>query len=288
MSTFENCGTGNVKSVRSSDCAPTLFTRKVAFSKIDFSFANADAAKAKANWDTAIANGDIYVFTEIQNVESQNVEPVFEQLLTKTIQVQPSIKQTQFQYVESDCVHSAIRTFNNTSWLMYEFSEGDLFKAIEETDGTIKGQKVQVFVDIQTTAIGAESGKTNVVVRYNDPFEYEKKGSVLKLDTVFGDLEGAATVSIEEVGTSLATQINLDAKLACGGDDVTTLVLADFLVKDGAGVTVVPSSVTYNATSGLYEIVGTGFANGYTVEIVPKITPEIIYTGGNIVTVANI
>ena len=80
--------------------------------------------------------------------------------------------------------------------------------------------------------------------------------------------------------------MQIDVTLLCGGAKITTFTIADFIVKDSLGVTIVPSSIVYNPTSELYEITGVGFANGDTVELVASIEPEIIYVGANIVTIA--
>jgi len=286
--TIENCNKDTFGNVRTSDCPQLDYVRKASFSKPDFSFADKATAKQKSNWDTEIANGNIFVFPLIEAIEDASTEASTTQLINVSVRTDSEKKKIRYTFYQSDCVYAEIIKFDRKRLRIFEFYEGDYYKAIETSDLKIKGQDVYVQVSIPKTATTADIPVIIVDVDYLQPLEYVNTPSILKLDSTFSSLEGAAAVSLVEVGTSLATQINVDATLVCGGDDVTTLVISDFIVKDGAGAVVTPTSITYNATSGLYEIIGTGFANGFTVELVPKITPEIIYTGDNVLTVANI
>lgn len=286
---FDNCSLASLKNVSPSDCPPLLATRKLIFTTADFSFADIDAAKLSANFTTGICNKQIFPFPLVQSAESANEDAVFEILETKSIQVTPAKKQTQFTFVESLCVHADMRSFNGRQFRLFEVTEGDFVTGIKNSDGSIKGQLVQVFVDILGTSTFSEVGKTLVDIRYNEVDNFEQNAVVFKLDTPFSNVNGIVDVELAEEGTSLATQLNISVIDFCSGESVDSLVDGDLVVKNGAGVVQVLTSTTYNATEGYYELVGTGFANGFTVEVNGVIAqPDAKFEGKNIVTIATI
>lgn len=286
---FDNCSLSSLKNVSPSDCPPLLATRKLILTTTDFTFADEDAAKLSANFTTGICNKEIFPFPLVQNAEAQNEEAVFEILETKSIQVTPAKKQTQFTFVESLCVHADMRSFNGRQMRLFEVTEGDFVTGIKNADGSIKGQLVQVFVDILGTSTFAEVGKTLVTVRYNEVDNFEQNAVVFKLDTPFSNINGIIDVELAEEAGSLATLLNISVKDFCSGESVDSLVDGDLVVKDGAGVVQVLTSTTYDPVNEFYAIVGAGFANGFTVEINGVIAqPDAKFEGRNIVTIANI
>lgn len=288
MATIDNCGTSGLQDVKSTNCALNGVTKKVAWTTRAFRFNSEADARQLTNWNTGIAGSDIYPFPIIEGVEAQDVEAVVQQFMVTEVRTDVEKKKTRFTILASDCVYAKIKSFDNQYLLIYEFLDGDIFKCITQSDGKVKGQEVYIKVSNPTTATVSEASVVYVDVSYLSPREYIDSPTNLKLDSSYSSVEGAAAVQLDEALTSTALLLNIDVTLSCGGDKVIDLIAADFILKDAAGVTVVPTSITYNATTEVYEVVGTGFANGFTLELVPKITPELIYKGYNVLTIANV
>jgi hypothetical protein len=73
-------------------------------------------------------------------------------------------------------------------------------------------------------------------------------------------------VDLKLVGTPTATSIKFTADAGCAGDVVTSLENANVLLLNADGTAKSHSFVGADA-NGVYELTGTGFANGMTINL---------------------
>ena len=79
------------------------------------------------------------------------------------------------------------------------------------------------------------------------------------------DVPGIFDVNLELVSAT-STSIKFKALSGCGSDPLTYLVGGDIVLRDVAGAVQSPTFIAADA-NGIYELSGTSFATGFTVDL---------------------
>lgn len=249
--------------------------RTYALAKETFAFPDLATAKTKAAWDTAKQNKDIVVFYDIEELEPNNTEAQIKVGRYQDYPISEAKKGVNYTHYLSTCSHDAVKSYENSEYTrVFRITEKNEVLCEAQDDGKIKGEPLKSFiVGIRDDAPADGTPSTKINFKF-DAYSL----SVIKPDVNLTDYEGIYDLTLAQVSAS-ATSIRFTAVTSCSGSKVTSLESGDVVVKDGSGavesVTFVPAD-----SNGVYEVTGTGFATGFTVEVNGVVVQaDIMYEG---------
>lgn len=237
-----------------------------------FQFDSRDDAEDLDKWNAAVAAKQIFPLYEAEEVTTANTEPVyFEGRRQQYLTANPK-KITTFTSILGLCSHFALTSFGDTPLKLFIFTEDGAILGVNTIDGGVTGQSVKLNVGSRLDATADRPPSTLVTINYLDSSEFEQNGWIGRPDWRDSELFGIFDVTLTQVSAS-ATVIKLTAGVGCAGGDelVETFVLANFVVRNLTGVI---QTVTFTApdSEGVYTLTGTGFADGFTVELLSVVT----------------
>jgi len=237
-----------------------------------FQFDSRDDAEDLDKWNAAVAAKQIFPLYEAEEVTTANTEPTYFEGRRQQYLTSNGKKITTFTSILGLCSHFALTSFGDTPLQLFEFTEDGAIKGVNTTDGGVKGQSVKLNVGPRLDATADRPPSTLVTINYLDSSEFEQNGWIGRPEWRDSELFGIFDVTLTQVSAS-ATVIKLTAGVGCAGGDelVETFVLANFVVRNLTGVI---QTVTFTApdSEGVYTLTGTGFADGYTVELLGVVT----------------
>jgi hypothetical protein len=248
-------------------CLEGLFI-KPALAIPGFAFDNAEDAKTKSVWDAAVAAKQIFPLYEAEELASANTEDTFFEGRSRQYRTASGKKVSSFSTFLGLCSHSALKSFHGKEMQLFEFTEDGAIKGVITDQGKIKGQDVVLNIGKRLDATADRPPSTLVTINYKSADQFEDDGAILRPDAWgYVDLYGVFDVNLIQVSAS-ATQIKFTANDGCagGGDSLAAFVAANFKVRDLAGAVVTTTFVEADQND-VYTIIGTGFANGFTVEL---------------------
>lgn len=246
----------------------------------DFSFANRDLLDVIANWKTGVQNKDLYPFPNIEGIEDASTEATTKEGRYTTYLLKKGVEGAKYRFDVSICTFSALKTLDNSDFKrVFEITEAGEVTCEVQEDGTIKGRKLSsFFLENRKRATDEDVPFVNT----NLKFENDEYDIVIPKANVV-DLEGIYDTVLSQI-SAISTSIKFKLELACSGNLLDGLQNSDFIVKDATGAVQTVSFVP--SINGVYEITGSGFATGFTVELNGTVTQsQIIYEGANILTV---
>lgn len=271
MSThLEICGSGQKKPKN------TGFKEQCIESKLQipvlsngFEFPNIESFKTIADWKAAIkAKNLVPLFPVYELADASTEDTKFESGNFSKITAK-GVEKITFECYISVCAYAALKSYENSGKFgeLFEFNEDEDYSGIFASDGVkVKGRKIK---SLTVTRIRATKDKVPYV---KGEITFADKDDVLnavivKSDLSETDLEGIFDVALTQVSAS-ASSIKFNASAGCsgGGSLITSLTSTEVVVKDAAG-TVVSVSFVAADSDGIYEVTGTGFANGFTVSL---------------------
>jgi hypothetical protein len=265
---MELCGAGKTKNTgaESQECLEGIL-QKPFVAKADFRFASLAAFKDLAVWKTAIANKDIVPLYDAYEVAPNNQEATDFATGNFSYRTAPAVKKTKFECYLSFCSHRALTSYQNSIYTqVFETTQDGGVLGVLLSDGKIKGQDLSnITIGIRNIATKAKVAYTDVMFTYRDYEELEQNAVVAKPTWDFTELKGIYDVYLKQVSQN-ATTIKLQAFGGCGNTPINSFVLANFVVKNAAGVVQVVTFTAPDAT-GTYTLTGTGFAAGFTVAL---------------------
>lgn len=228
-------------------------------------FATASAAKDLANWRTAEANKEIIPLFEIETLAIADTEDTFYEG-RKRYKTKNGKKIRTFECHVGACSHRALASYHGKKMRVYEFTDAQEIKACTPDGTKVRGQLVTIEVGKMVDATDEKPQYTPVTLTYEDYKEFENGPVVLKPTWSHIELQGVFDIDLALVSAS-ATSIKFKASAGCSGDDVVKVFEnADVVLLDGTGAAHAHSFVAADE-NGVYELTGTGFANGFTVNL---------------------
>jgi len=253
---------------------------KLSIPVISNGFAFDDIADFKdvASWRAAIAAKSIVPLFPVYELADASTEDTlfesgnFSKVTSKGTEI------ITFECYLSVAAYAALKSYEELGNYgeLFEFNEEGDYSGIFASDGTkVKGRKI---TSMEVTRIRATKEKVPFVrgrIVFSD--KDDVLGAVLvESDLEDGNLQGIFDLDLESVSSSSSS---IKFKVKSGGTLVNSLEDGDLLVKDSAGDTQVISTVTPGA-DGIYEVTGTGFETGSTLEINGVITQSTIIFEG--------
>lgn len=269
MGVYQECGTsakGKANTGAKEQCLEGIMTLPV-LTLPDFKFDSLEDAKDITKWEEAIANKQMWPLYSPEEITTANTEDTFFEGRTKQYLTAKGKKITTYTAILGLCSHSALTTFSGLDLRQFEFTEDGKVKGVIDEDGKVYGQSVTLTVAKRLDATADRPPSTLVTINYNDYTELEQDGAIFIPGFRSSELFGIFDVHMTQVSAS-ATSIRLTVANGCagGGDNILSFVLANFIVRNLAGVV---QTVTFTApdANGVYTLTGTGFATGFTVEL---------------------
>lgn len=191
----------------------------------------------------------------------------------------PSLKTTHWLGL---CSHSAMKSYTDSSFTreIRVLNDGKIRGTIK-SNGKYAGIKLSS-LNVENRidpVVGTSTGKTVVERQYEDLTELEDNAFVIQPEYNAKQLKGIFDVTLTADAVN-SNAVSVAATLGCGGDNVKTLVLADFVLKDSTGSTKTITSATYNTATNKYDIVGASIVATDTIEINGVVSSGInIYEG---------
>lgn len=263
----ENNENGPLNTGAKEQCFLGVTTKYAWSPNLDFGFEDKAALKSKEAWDNAIANKDIYPLYEVEEYAIADTEDTFYEGFRKQYKTADGKKVRTFRTIIGLCSYKALKSHSGKPGRVFELTEDPGIKAVQH-DGKIKGQKATLQVGKLQDTIAGTPQSAVVTVNYTDEKEYTNNGVNVRLDE-WGDQDifGIFDVVLEQVSAN-ATSIRFKAIAGCAGgnENLKSLLEEDIVVKDAAGVVQDVTFIPADPDS-VYEVTGTGFANGFTVSL---------------------
>jgi len=222
--------------------------------------------KDKDKWLDAIEAKDIVPLYTAYTVANANTDATTFTAGTFSYETSPAAKITTYESYLGFCSHAALKSYANSGYTqVFELNNDGSIVGVNVDGGAVKGQDLQrLGVGIRQRPVPDKPATTLVTVAYKDYNQLEDNACVIK-PTWGSELHGIFDVHLTQVSAS-ATSIKFKAITDCGNRPLTSLVAGDIVVKNAAGVVQTVTFVPADG-DGIYEVTGTGFANGFTVEI---------------------
>lgn len=228
-----------------------------------FYFDSVADAKDPVKQKAAIAAKDVVPLPEFETVEDENTEATTVEKRRKTIISKQGVAGSRYGIDASMCTYAGLKTYQDSDYTrIFEITDADDEEMTCDIDesGKVFGRK------LTSTIVGLRT-RTNLENDASVPLslKFSKDTySIIKTGNKFADLEGIFDIEFELVGIPTSTSIKFKALSGCSGRVVKTLETGDVILKNAPGAT---QSVTFTApdANGVYELVGTAFANGYTL-----------------------
>ena len=263
----ENNENGPLNTGAKEQCFLGVTTKYAWSPNMEFGFESKDALKDKEAWDAAIANKDIYPLYEVEEFAIADTEDTFYEGFRKQYKTADGKKVRTFRTIIGLCSYKALKSHSGKPGRVFELTEDPGIKAVQH-DSKFKGQKATLQVGKLQDTIAGTPQSTVVTVNYTDEKEYINNGVNVRLDE-WGDQDifGIFDVVLEQVSAS-ATSIKFKAIAGCvgGNENLKSLLEEDVVVKDATGAVQDVSFIPADP-DGIYEVTGTGFANGFTVSL---------------------
>ena len=228
-------------------------------------FDTATAAKTLATWKTARNAKEIIPLFEIEELAVADTEDTFFEGREKRYRTANGKKIRTFNCFIGVCSHRALKSYNGKKMRIYEFTDKQEILGTTPDGVKVRGQLVTIEVGKRVSAMPDKPAYTPVTLTYADYNEFEDSPVVLKPSWSQIDLNGIMDVEIKQVSAS-STSIKFTVDAGCAGDTVTSLEDGDIVLKAANG-TVLSRTFVDPDPNGIYELTGTGFADGITVDI---------------------
>ncbi|WP_438423260.1 hypothetical protein [Aquimarina macrocephali] len=257
--------------------------RTYILSKSKFKFDSLADAKSNAKWDEAKTNKDIVVFYDIEELEPNNTENQIKNGRYSDYKIKDAIKGVNYTHYLSTCSHEAVKSYENSDYnRVFRVTDNNELLCEVNEDGSVQGEPLKSFiVGIREDAPADGVPSTKVQLKF-DSYPL----SIIKPDFDLTDYEGIYDVKLSQ-DSATATSIKVKVSSGCSGTEIDSLESDDFIVRDASGAVQTVSFVP--PVNGVYEFTGTGFANGFTVEVNGVVVQtNIMYEGGKPLVIAAI
>ena len=267
MNSIIECAQANAKTLNTGakeQCltAPVI---RYALAETDQEFATAAAAKDLAEWRTEEAAKAIIPLFEIEALATADTDDTYYEGRKKYLTKYGKKIRTSEVHLGA-CSHRALASYNGKKMRIYEFTDAQEIKACTVDGVKVRGQLVTIEVGKMIDATDDKPQYTPLTITYEDYKEFENGPVVLKPTWSHIELQGIFDVELVLVSAT-ATSIKFTASAGCAGDDtISAFVDANIVLNDASGDAYTHSFVAADA-NGVYELTGTAFANGFTVDL---------------------
>lgn len=213
----------------------------------------------------------IYLWPKFSSFEDQSEEAIYVQTPLGSRKVRDGQYRFRFGVSKDLCTHKAMfshSSFGEGRVIIVDFNNRLL--VTKASNGNYRGLSMDL-LNAEKLRMGDGSNITEspIYLSLNDNLELDQSGELLDAGTVITELEPLTDVELKLTATATATTLVVSVKNVCDGEGVAGLVLADFIIRNAAGVVVAPTTVVDAASNGVYTITRTPnfVAGAYTVTL---------------------
>lgn len=225
-----------------------------------FAFATIAAMKEIANYDTGIESKGLVPFPNIEGIELANTDPIVKNGRYTDYTLKNGIAGVAYRFDLAICTYEALKSYANSGYTrVFEITEAEEVTCDVQEDGTVKGRKMSSFlVGLRNQATDDDTAFANVNIKFeSDVYD------IIRADFPASEIEGVYDLAFTVVGVPTATELVVKANVACTGDLVSSLVLADWQFIKDAGLAVEPiTASTFDPVSGNYTLTAAAFDTG--------------------------
>ncbi len=277
MANSINCGV-TVGNTGQQHCAENFgYDEKIILTSKDFQFSNITDAEDLTNWMTEFykeKNSRMFPLPNVFTLEPDVEEPVYEDGVAGVREFVREGKNRMKATMPLISLHNhkALRLFNNSRNLGAFIVTSNGFIKGWSSDGTnFKPFSLDEFhVNKQTISDGTKLARTELYISFDNPTEWNDKGSYVKSDNFdpLSEFIGVIDVKLTAGTTTSTSQIDLTVTDVNSSFGYSGFVAGDFLLKDSGGATVSISGITDNG-NGSYSLTGTFPTGAATLTLQP-------------------
>ena len=237
-----------------------------------FSFASKAAAVDLAQWNTEVANGNLYYLGVIEEFDSNDIEPTFYESPNGNLRLKTANAKRvrQYRLVECACTHAALRSFDGQTGRLFIRTRDGYLKARIESDGTVRGLSTSQFdVGLLTAATVDAPAFTPIDVTFATPSSDDNDVFEDRIDFEFSEVD--QIFQAELAASAVTAGATLDFTLAvtkdCSNVPLSGVVVANLKAEDVNGNALTIASVTPNG-------------DNYDVSITTALTSAIVQIDG--------
>lgn len=251
-----------VKNSGSKDQCPPKPAFVLNMAKEEAEFATAAEARTKVKWDEYKASKAIIPLYKIEEFSASNTEEQKYEGRHEDFVTDQAVKGTIYNHILGDCSYEVVKSLKNAGYtrVFIGLSDGT-FTCEAQEDGKIKGQPILSYdVGIlNDSEIGGKPQNADITLKFE-----EHAKSILKPDFDLKKYEGVYDVNLTVTEWS-PTSIKFKVTPKCSNRDIVGLQSGNVVVNNASDEA---QSVSFvDAVDGVYEVTGTGFTDGFTIDL---------------------
>lgn len=235
---------GKLKGTGRSGKAQAGAEQELFWSPNDFSFASKTAALDIANWNTAVAAGDLYYIGVIEEFDASDSEATYYESANGNLRLKTAEAKRirQYRLVECSCTHAALLSFNGQNGRLFMRTSRSYLKG-RMNGVTVEGFKTNQFdVGLLTAATTDSPSFTPIDVTFATPIDDDIDVFEDKIDFEFSQVDQVFNAEISASGVSsngTTLSFTLKAEKDCSGVALAGVTEPTLIVKDVNGNTLV-------------------------------------------------
>lgn len=251
---------GRLKGTGRSGKSQSGAEQELFWSPNDFSFADKNSAVTLADWNTAVAAGNLYYIGVIEEFDSNDTEPTYYESPNGNLRLKTANAKRvrQYRLVECACTHANLLSFDAQNGRLFMRTSKGYLKARIEDSGIVRGFKTTQFdVGLRTAATSDTPGFTPIDVTFETPFDDDKDIFEDVIDFEFSQVDQVfnaefAISSVASNGTNLT--FTLTATKDCSNVALSGLVAANMKFTDANGAVLSTVAMPETGSTGVYSV----------------------------------
>ena len=268
-STVNIADSGNLKGTGRKGKAQAGAVKEVFWASEDFSFASKGAAVDIANWNTAVAAGDLYYLGVVEEFDANDTEPTFYESPNGDYRIKTADAKRirQYRFIESSGTHASLTSFNGKNGRLFFLTSREYLQG--RMSGTaVQGFKTSQFdVELLTAATSDAPAFTPVNVTFDDPIGDDQNVFEDKIDFSFADVDQIYSVELRASGVTSGASLDftLDVLEEFSDVPISGVSTSNLVAKSLDGTTLTIASAT--ASGDQYDVSVTTTDSAITLQL---------------------
>lgn len=224
-----------------------------------FEFASVAAVKLVANYDAGIVAKGIVPLPNVEGITAANTEANIKTGRYTDYTLKNGVSGAAYRFDLSICTYEALKSYISSGFTrVFQVTEAEEVTCDVQADGAVKGRKfTSMLLSQRNEATDDDVPNATLTFKF-DSDVYD----IVRAEFAASEVEGVYDLALNIVSAS-ATEIVVEATLACSGDLVGSLVQANWKFLEGSGDTEeTVTGSTYDSDTGQYTLTGAAFVTG--------------------------
>jgi hypothetical protein len=257
-----------------SKVTPLTTEQSIVIARPGYTFTNAEAFASSSNWQTGIANKDLFVIDGVENPEDQKVEDgIYTSDTGDKTRLWSGKRGKRLLFTLTLEQHQIAVTYGGKNWELFKVDKNGNIMGIVNDDGTISGIALSYFeVFEQTEPTATEPPFTPIEYQEEDTKAWSKKGcyvtptwltsKIIKPLTLVTCTCSTVATFIFTATVAYSPNSIFDADGTAKSVALSGLTDANFEVIDQGGSVETVTVVESTTTPGTYTITGVDITSG--------------------------